>query len=45
MALTLINQSTYMLSKLVEAQQEIFLEQGGVREQMTRARLAARSKS
>ena len=45
MALTLINQSTYMLRKLVEAQQEIFLEQGGVREQMTRARLAARSKS
>ncbi len=38
LALTLINQSTYMLRKMIERQQEIFLKEGGVREQMARAR-------
>lgn len=40
--ITLIHQSTYMLRKLVARQQEMFLREGGVREQMTRARLASR---
>ena len=39
MAVTLINQATYMLRRLIESQQKKFLENGGVREQMTRARL------
>lgn len=45
LALTLINQSTYMLRRLIERQQEMFLTNGGIREQMTRARIAARSRS
>ncbi len=38
LAITLINQATYMLRRLMEAQQEQFLRHGGVREQMSRAR-------
>ena len=45
LALTLINQSTYMLRRLIERQQEMFLTKGGIREQMTRARLTARRTS
>lgn len=45
LALTLINQSTYMLRRLIERQQEMFLANGGIREQMTRARLSARRQS
>lgn len=44
MAITLINQATYMLRRLIERQQEMFLKNGGVREQMTRARLDYRNK-
>lgn len=39
LCLTLINQTTYMLRRLLEKQQQQFLEQGGIREQMTRARI------
>lgn len=42
LAITLINQSTYLLRRLIERQQEMFLANGGIREQMTRARLSAR---
>lgn len=43
LCITLINQSTYMLRKLIERQQEEFLRNGGIREQMTRARLQTRN--
>ena len=43
MAITLINQANYMLNRLIERQQELFLANGGVREQMTRARRQARA--
>ncbi len=43
LCITLINQATYMLRKLIERQQQQFLEEGGVREQMTKARLAYRN--
>ena len=43
MSITLINQATFLLRRLIERQQEQFLANGGVREQMTRARLQARS--
>lgn len=43
MCITLINQATYMLRKLIERQQEEFLRNGGIREQMTRARLQYRN--
>lgn len=39
LCLTLINQTTYMLRRLLEKQQQQFLEQGGIREQMARARI------
>ncbi|MDE7136094.1 MAG: four helix bundle suffix domain-containing protein [Muribaculaceae bacterium] len=42
MAITLINQATYLLRRLIEKQQKAFLENGGIREQMTRARLEYR---
>lgn len=42
LCITLIHQTTYMLRKLIARQQEMFLREGGVREQMTRARLASR---
>lgn len=38
LCITLINQATYMLKRLLEAQQRQFLEQGGIREAMFRAR-------
>lgn len=44
MAITLINQATYMLRRLIERQQEMFVKNGGVREQMTRARIDYRNK-
>lgn len=43
MCITLIRQATYMLDRLLEAQQKQFLQQGGIREQMTRARLNYRN--
>ena len=42
LAITLIHQTTYMLRRLIAHQQEEFLRNGGIREQMTRARLQAR---
>ena len=44
LCITLINQATYMLRKLLDKQQQAFVEQGGIREQMTRARLEYRKK-
>lgn len=44
MCITLINQATYMLRKLIERQQRMFLENGGVREQMSKARIEYRNK-
>ena len=44
LCLTLIHQAIYMLENLLEAQQEIFLRDGGVSEAMTRARIEARKK-
>lgn len=38
LAITLIHQASYMLWRMLESQQKQFLEKGGVREQMSRAR-------
>ncbi len=43
MTITLINQATYMLRRLIERQQQMFLEKGGIREQMSRARIEYRN--
>ena len=43
LCITLIHQTTYMLRHLIVAQQKMFLENGGVREQMTKARLERRN--
>ncbi len=43
LCITLINQATYMLRRMIERQQEQFLREGGIREQMMRARLAYRN--
>ena len=43
LAITLINQATYLLRRLLEAQQKQFITEGGIREQMTRARLNYRN--
>ena len=43
LCITLINQTTYLLGRLLEKQQEQFLKEGGIREQMTRARIAYRN--
>ena len=43
LCITLINQATYMLRRLIEKQQQQFLLEGGIREQMTRARLNQRN--
>lgn len=40
LVITLINQATYMLRRLMEAQQQQFLANGGIREQMSRVRRA-----
>lgn len=45
LCITLINQATYMLRRLIERQQEQFLQTGGIREQMHRARLDYRSRT
>lgn len=37
-----INQAIYLLKRMLERQQEMFVEHGGVREQMSRARIAYR---
>ncbi len=43
LALTLIKQAQYMLDGMLRRQQEQFLSEGGIREQMTRARLDYRN--
>ena len=43
LAITLINQATYMLRRLLERQQETFVENGGIREQMAQARIKYRN--
>lgn len=43
LCITLINQTTYLLKRILEKQQQQFLEAGGIREQMYRARQAYRS--
>ena len=43
LSITLINQATYMLRRLIDRQQEQFVAEGGIREQMTRARLQHRN--
>ena len=45
LCITLINQATYMLRHLIDKQQKQFLQNGGVREQMTKARLKWRKES
>ena len=44
-AITLIHQTDAMLAKLIERLKEQFVQQGGIREEMTRARLAYRNKT
>ena len=41
-AIVLIHQADYLLARLIEAAKKRFLEEGGIREQMTRARLEYR---
>lgn len=43
LCITLINQTTYMLRKLLERQQQQFIENGGIKELMYRARVEYRS--
>ncbi len=43
-AITLIHQTDYLLRKLIEKQQDMFVRQGGVREAMYRARIKHRDK-
>lgn len=43
LCITLIHQASYLLQKLMETQQARFLSEGGIREQMYRARLAYRN--
>ncbi len=45
LCITLINQATYMLRNLIARQQEQFVVEGGIREQMTKARLEYRNKN
>lgn len=45
LCITLINQATYLLRRLFERQQQMFLESGGIREQMSRARINYRSQT
>ena len=44
MCITLINQATYMLRRLIDRQQEQFLQEGGVKEQMYAARVEYRKR-
>lgn len=44
-AITLIHQADVMLLKLIETLKRQFVEQGGIRKEMTRARLAYRNKN
>ena len=42
LCITLINQATYLLRRLIDKQQEQFLQEGGIREQMYAARVQYR---
>lgn len=42
LCITLINQATYLLRRLIDKQQDQFLQQGGIREQMHAARVQYR---
>ena len=44
LCITLINQATYMLRRLLESQQDQFLQHGGIREQMYAARTQYRTR-
>ena len=44
LCITLINQATYMLNRMIEKQQEQFLQNGGIREQMYAARVQYRER-
>lgn len=41
--ITLINQTTYMLARLIEKQQDQFIKSGGIKEQMYQARINYRN--
>lgn len=43
MSITLIHQTDYLLQRLIEKQQELFVAEGGIREQMTQARVKYRN--
>lgn len=43
LCITLINQATYMLRRLLETQQQQFLQSGGIKEQMYNARINYRN--
>lgn len=43
--ITLVNQASFMLKRLLESQQQQFLATGGIREQMSRARKEARARN
>jgi four helix bundle suffix protein len=43
-ALCLINQTNYLIDQQLRRLEQDFLRQGGLRERMTRARLASRSR-
>lgn len=45
LCITLINQATYLLRRLLERQQQEFLEQGGIKELMYRTRVNYRSQT
>ena len=43
LGITLIHQATYMLRRLIERQEVMLVENGGIRERMSRARRSYRS--
>lgn len=43
LCITLINQTTYMLRRLIESQERQFLQEGGIKERMFKARVDYRS--
>ena len=45
LCITLINQTTYLLRKLLERQQQQFIEQGGIKELMFKARIEYRNRT
>lgn len=44
LAITLIHQACYLLDRLIRRQEQLFVEHGGIRERMMRARLAERDR-